>query len=55
MAAVSDRLLEGCATPAGTASYAARFRGMFDPSAHAPLGSTGLAVSRIRGLTLPRP
>lgn len=55
MAAVSDRLLEGCATPAGTASYAARFGATFDPSAHAPLGSTGLAVSRIRGLTPPRP
>jgi len=40
-------LLEGSATPAGTASYASRFAGTIGATGYTLLGSTGLTASRV--------
>lgn len=43
----TDQLLEGSATPGGTASYAGRFSSSIGAVGYTSLGSTGLTVSRL--------
>lgn len=44
---MADQLINGSATPAGTASYASRFADAIGRGGYASLGSTGLTVSRV--------